>query len=249
MSDAFGALSKSAYERGILREPDNAPRNAQDAVDLIRRHLTEFPENLGFLHVMVAPPFTEKESPPSIQIKGIRKLHSLVRRPDGSLIGSRLSCLTCTISTLCDQCRDAAPLVTQSKVAEVLEEIPVEVERVESVETDEEGGDSDCEDDGGHDSGVATGDYVWAKFKRWIPSVVLPLTEVPLNIQAKLKGNPEKPSLFVKRLTDNDVRRVFISKMEELAENSIDHFRSLKSDEICIAYNMAISKKKGEPVV
>ena len=48
MSDAFGALSKSAYERGILREPDNAPRNAQDAVDLIRRHLTEFPENLGF---------------------------------------------------------------------------------------------------------------------------------------------------------------------------------------------------------
>ena len=149
---------------------------------------------------------------------------------------------------MCDQCRDAAPLITQSKVSEVLDEI-LPVENVESVETDEEGGDSDGEDDGGHDAAVSSGDFVWAKFKRWIPSVVLSLSEVPLNVQAKLRGNPEKPSLFVKRLTDNDIRRVFISKMEQLAENSIDHFRSVKSDEIFLAYNLAISKKRGEPVV
>ena len=177
---------------------------------------------------------------------GIRKLHSLTRRADGSLIASRLSCLNCTLSTLCEPCSVAQPIVVSrvEEAQEIIEQVPL-------AETDEEGGESDTTDDDGSltENEITAGDAVWAKFVRWIPAKVLSLSDVPVFIQAKLPQSKNISSLFVKRFTDQDIRRVPVSKLEELGENKIDRFRAAKSISISSAYNRALAYKAGEPVV
>ena len=96
---------------------------------------------------------------------------------------------------------------------------------------------------------VTAGDAVWAKFVRWILAKVLSLSEVPVYIQAKLPESKNVSSLFVKRFTDQDIRRVAVSKLKELGENKVHRFRAAKSDSIFAAYNRALLYKAGEPVV
>ena len=74
------------------------------------------------LEIEVLPPSAERPAlgqasgkllPGQIPVKGIMKLHSIVRRPGGEIHGLPLSCKVCTSQeAMCDQCAALPPLYT-----------------------------------------------------------------------------------------------------------------------------------------
>ena len=95
-SDRLGGAVKGAWLRGVARETwDSNPTTMEEVADLIRRNL---PGKGGEMMVVVLPPMERpKEDGEEILVKGIKKLHSLVRTKDGSILGLPFTCKTCLL--------------------------------------------------------------------------------------------------------------------------------------------------------
>ena len=59
---------------------------------------------IAFFHVEAFPAIDREQTPPAAVLAGIRQLHSLTKRADGTLLGKKLSCSSCTVSTVCESC-------------------------------------------------------------------------------------------------------------------------------------------------
>ena len=102
-SDMAGALVKAYYEKGVIRsvvEEHEAPRSVDEVVEIIKANQPEQTNKIDFFHVEAFPTINRSETPPEVVLKGIRKLHSITRRADGSLLGLKLGCSTCTVGSV-----------------------------------------------------------------------------------------------------------------------------------------------------
>ena len=86
-SDALGSLVKNILDRAINKDRDGAIsiNNAEDAVEVINREKPEASTNKYCLwRVEKVPPTVRNPKPNGIPIKGIRKLHSFLSKPNST---------------------------------------------------------------------------------------------------------------------------------------------------------------------
>ena len=206
---------------------------------------------IDFFHVEAFPAIDREQTPPAAILNGIRQLHSLTKRADGSMLGMKLSCSTCTVSTLCASCvgRKASKLklVDGETEADDENQDEQEAEMVETVTVNEntDDGNSESEQEDGEeveedDEGFAPGSIVWVKIGRlWFPSKVVPPETVA---EVLIDG-----FMFVRRSDPfGDIQRVPLKNIDLLAENRIDAQRSAKNDDINLAYGLALSEVLGD---
>ena len=108
-SDMAGALVKACYEKGVMRpvsDEHEAPRTVSEVVNVINANISENLLKIEFFHVEAFPEIDRSKTPPAAVLPGIRQLHSLTRRTDGSLLGLKLSCAKCTVAPICESCSD-----------------------------------------------------------------------------------------------------------------------------------------------
>ena len=247
-SDMAGALVKAYYEKGVLRpvvEEHEAPRTVEDVVDIINANQPENHTKIDFFHVESFAPINRALHPPEVVLKGIRKLHSITRRPDGSLLGLKLSCYDCTVGSVCDICAKMDATVTPDTLEpdDLDPEMEVALLAEDNIVTLPAEDQSDAEDEEEEledDEGYGPGSIVWIKIGRlWFPGKVIPNTEVAEDVT---EGN-----LFVKRYEPfNDIRRIPVKNVDTLGENRVDAQRSSKSDDINLAYGLALSEQLGD---
>ena len=155
-SDQMGGHAKGAWERGVARETwEESPTTMEEIRDMLERNLPgSSMKSTDFIKFVVLPPLVRptKEEEGQIPVKGIMKLHSIVRRPGGEIHGLSLSCKICTSQeAMCDQCAELPPLYTPAAEAE-----PADGEESEDEEVEEGGG--DAEGDGGDEDGELSGE-------------------------------------------------------------------------------------------
>ena len=93
MAGAGAGTVKAYYEKGVIRpvvEEHEAPRSVDEVVEIIKANQPEQMNKIDFFHVEAFPTINRPETPPEVVLKGIRKLHSITRRADGSLLGLKL---------------------------------------------------------------------------------------------------------------------------------------------------------------
>ena len=170
-SDRLGNQGKSAYLRGISREPYLCFSTIDEVAELIQRHLPGKGKAL-FTKVMVIPPLKQpdKDSEGQIPVKGIQKINSIICTDDGTIIGQALSCKKCILQQvtwliyinimnlyhkeLCSTCSTLKPLYTpgldisDSSNNEAAEESDEELSELYEEEEDGElSGDDDKDSD------------------------------------------------------------------------------------------------------
>ena len=99
-SDRLGGVVKGAWLRGVARETwEQNPGIMEEVANLIKRHL---PGDSGNIQLVVLSPIDRpKLCVNSIPVKGIKKLHSLVRMKDGSILGLPFTCKSCLLQQVC----------------------------------------------------------------------------------------------------------------------------------------------------
>ena len=121
---------------------------------------------------------------------------------------------------------------------------------------EEDGGASDASDDdedeeaqvgsdGEDEEELAPGSLVWARLLRHHPAVVLAPNEVPAKLNP-LIAKARSPCLFVRRLEENDIKVVPVSRIQLLGMNKVDRQRAEKTEGILRAYNMAVAMLRGD---
>ena len=179
-SDMARVLVKACYEKGVMRpvsDEHEAPRTVSEVVNVINANISENLPKIEFFHVEAFPEIDRSETPPAAALPGIRQLHSLTRRTDGSRLGLKLSCSTCTVATICESCSDlsatAVKLVDGSVALDDDDQTTVEVipptlpdlHVEDSSDAEEEEEDPDEADDG-----FTIGSVVWIMIGRlWFP--------------------------------------------------------------------------------
>ena len=270
-SDTIGGFSKTALRTVLLRNPDFTILSAEDLVSAIKQGLeksTECSEKYSFLVVETIPRFSRSNATLELPVSGIRAFHSFTVH-EGGILASKLTCQTCTVSTICISCQFSTPVITKDKVEaalvclqqrrEALDE-DVSDEDSNSEETEVEDNASETEDDLASDAcidedrkGVASseeddditepGSIVWVCWgSRWYPAKVVLLAEVPEPVRRSLRKDTGR-SVVVKFFGDEDYSRVDIGKMEELGMTSTDLRRS-RSPGIMLKYNLALADLK-----
>ena len=256
-SDMAGALVKSWYEKGVMRpveECHEAPRTTDEVVAVIQANMGDDLSKIDFFHVEAFPDLDRERTPPAAVLTGIRQLHSLTKRADGTLLGKKLSCSRCKVSTVCASCviEKASKLKlidgdndTEEIQEEQEDEVVVTNNENENAEDgsseaeqeEEQENDSEVEED---DEGFAPGSIVWVKIGRlWFPSKVIPPDDVAEVLSEGF--------MFVRRFDPfGDIQRVPLKNIDALAENRIDAQRSAKNDEINLAYGLALSDLLGD---
>ena len=268
-SDTIGGFSKTALRTVLLRNPDFTILSAEDLVSAIKQGLeksTECSEKYSFLVVETIPRFSRSNATLELPVSGIRALHSFTVH-EGGILASKLTCQTCTVSSICISCQFSTPVITKEKVEaalvclqqrrEALDE-DVSDEDSNSEETEVEDNASETEDDLASDDcidedrkGVASseeddditepGSIVWVCWgSRWYPAKVVLLAEVPEPVRKSLRKDTGR-SVVVKFFGDEDYSRVDIGKMEELGMTSTDLRRSRSPG---IMYNLALADLK-----
>ena len=92
---------------------------------------------------------------------------------------------------------------------------------------------------------LAQGALVWARLLRHHPAVVLAPAEVPAKLNP-LIAKTKSPSIFVRRLDENDIKLVAVSRIQLLGMNKVDRQRAEKTEGIQGAYNMAVAMLRGD---
>ena len=268
-SDTLGAITKLAYLRAVAKLRDGAARTAAEIVSLIQRELDIAPlhsHKLEWLQVKEVKPFPRpNKDTASFPVPGIQKLHHISCTSKGVLIGRVLACKVCLNlrETLCEACSQLKPLGTTSgrkkateEEEQVVEELELDLE-LEGAE-EEDGGASDKEEEQesiqeeeedekgvqGEEPCYGPGSVCWARFRRYVPVVVLSVDQVPAALLSK-KMPPHH--IFVKMLKPfDDVKMVLGSRLQELGETAQDLARAAKTDDIQKAYNLAVATVEGE---
>ena len=86
---------------------------------------------------------------------------------------------------------------------------------------------------------------MWARLLRHHPAVVLAPAEVPAKLNP-LIAKTKSPSIFVRRLDENDIKLVAVSRIQLLGMNKVDRQRAEKTEGIQGAYNMAVAMLRGD---
>ena len=86
---------------------------------------------------------------------------------------------------------------------------------------------------------------MWARLLRHHPAVVLAPAEVPAKL-SPLIAKAKTPSLFVKRLEENDIKLVAVKRIKLLGMNKVDRERAEKTEGIQRGYNMAVAMLRGD---
>ena len=86
---------------------------------------------------------------------------------------------------------------------------------------------------------------MWARLLRHHPAIVLAPAEVPAKLNP-LIAKTKSPSIFVRRLEENDIKLVAVSRIQLLGMNKVDRQRAEKTEGIQRAYNMAVAMLRGD---
>ena len=262
-SDAYGAIAKGAWTRGVARATwEEGPTTMEEVAELMRSNLPGHAmKSADFIKIEVTPPLTRpsKDDAGQIPVKGISKLHSLVRTPDGRILGSRLTCKECLRQTeVCPKCEALEPLYVPGEELEVGDQ-EEEVEGAEVVPgIDDDGelsGAEEDEADAGEVEGEGAGEeeedsfppgtIVWARVRSWQPGQVVGLLDLPQEAQRQL-GRNTSGRVVVRRFHLGDLKVIQPGRLEPLAENRVDKYRAAVSDEIGIAYDLALATMHGD---
>ena len=76
-------------------------------------------------------------------------------------------------------------------------------------------------------------------------AIVLAPAEVPAKLNP-LIAKTKSPSIFVRRLDENDIKLVAVSRIQLLGMNKVDRQRAEKTEGIQGAYNMAVAMLRGD---
>ena len=77
------------------------------------------------------------------------------------------------------------------------------------------------------------------------PTVVLAPAEVPAKL-SPLIAKAKTPSLFVRRLEEDDIKLVAVKRIKLLGMNKVDRERAEKTEGIQRGYNMAVAMLRGD---
>ena len=77
------------------------------------------------------------------------------------------------------------------------------------------------------------------------PAIVLAPAEVPAKLNP-LIAKTKSSSIFVRRLEENDIKLVAVSRIQLLGMNKVDRQRAEKTEGIQRAYNMAVAMLRGD---
>ena len=97
--------------------------SAEDLLTAIKQGLeksTECSEKYSFLVVESFPRFIRSNATLELPVSGIRTLHFFTVH-QGGILASKLTCQTCTVSSICVSCQSATPVVTKDRVEEAWE--------------------------------------------------------------------------------------------------------------------------------
>ena len=193
----IGGFVKTALRQTMLRDPNIVIMSGEEMVTIIKRGLDKSllgSEKYSFVHIEAVPSFEREEVSAELPVKGIQSLHSFSMLR-GGILASKLSCHACTVSSLCDLCKDARLTVSAEEVEAALEyQMECMEEEEEAPEVDFENEDSESEDDDGSEvvsseesedcdeelDFTDPGSIVWVLWgRRRYPAKVILLSDVP----------------------------------------------------------------------
>ena len=190
-------------------------------------------------------------------IKALQKQHHLTRTAAGELLSREISCTACILaeSGLCPTCEHLPKVpikVIPRKITKKQLELENPVAEVEGA-GEGDGGASDASDDDEAQVGseaedeeeLAPGSLVWVRLLRHHPAVVLAPAEVPAKL-SPLIAKVKTPSLFVRRLEEDDIKLVAVKRIKLLGMNKVDRERAEKTEGIQRGYNMAVAMLRGD---
>ena len=83
------------------------------------------------------------------------------------------------------------------------------------------------------------------RLRSWHPGMVMGLVDLPAGVQEML-GNSLTSSVVVKRFIIDDFKVVKSDRIQALGENRVDKFRAAVSEEIGVAYDVALATQSGD---
>ena len=157
---------------------------------------------------------------------------------ENGLLALEETCLKCTPSVVCQQCKMASPTV---RVQAECDEGEDDGERVydenDGDATDDEESDSDDEVS---DVNYAYGFSVWAKYLRtWYPAKVVSTDVLPPALKRKFENS--EGLVPVQWYGEDRYSLVQERHIDTLAQNRVDETRAGLSEQMLIKYNMALS--------
>ena len=172
ISDTVGSIVKCGYVRAMHKH-EQGVHNASDVVSVIKTELQEEMKKFEFFIVEEFRSTDHVSDRDECVVEGIMKIHSLVTHDD-KVICRQWTCTTCTVDTVCEDCKQSSTYVDITDVALGEDDDTLLRDRIKHNEddgqTDLESDDESSSDEDDED-GIAPGDIVWGLSGRmWYPA-------------------------------------------------------------------------------
>ena len=132
ISDTIGSIIKCAYIRG-MHKTERGVHNVKDIIEIVKSELQSNMKNFSFF---IVGEFGETErivSRDECKIDAIMKKHSLVAQ-EGKIITRRWTCENCTVSVICQECKESNSFVDARNVVLGTDDDNILIEKVKDPE-------------------------------------------------------------------------------------------------------------------